>query len=175
MGQDIGFGLVFVHHPGAGKPPPGLSRRWWRLWLVIHSPFGIRPLSWEWWFSAGRSAPVLHQWVATLRSRVLLSFFDRLGSSNYITIDDSLEGFDRFTIEVMFYAPWVKLHLDSLSTKLVAIILGKDPLYYLVCPSDVPVSLRRIKPRRSYRFGVIFKWYDWMGSVIKHPPLCLDA
>lgn len=117
----------FCSSPWLGKPPPGLSRRWWRLWLVIHSPFGIRPLSWEWWFSAGRSAPVLHQWVATLRSRVLLSFFDRLGSSNYITIDDSLEGFDRFTIEVMFYAPWVKLHLDSLSTKLVAIILGKDP------------------------------------------------
>lgn len=39
---------------GYPKSKSRLSKRFWRQWLIIHSPMGLFPLPWLWWFSAGR-------------------------------------------------------------------------------------------------------------------------
>lgn len=152
-----------------GGIPPGLSRRWWRHWLVLTSPYGPYPLPWIWWFSAGRAYPVRPEHIAILEQEVLDRFWLRVEKDQVIQISDmelhmGEEWFERYVLE-----PWVSLHLQALRARLGAIVRGSSPLDVFVEAMDVPTSATRIKLRKSYRYVLIFRLYDRMTNILKKP------
>lgn len=157
------LGKIGVSYSTVGTLP----RKWFRLWLLVHSPRAPGGLPWEWWLAAGRGRPLPVGLIGVLNSQLQESWFKR--GSGWI-LDPEVDKTDYPYKEEALKQPWLIMYLNDLHRMVRRVMAGEllDPyLDWVPVKSDYTGALFSEDSRRTRaRWSLVYRLYDRATRIL---------